>query len=82
MNNAGKSLELIFMNWRENVYRVEKYGNLSIAADDDANGETVHVSIPFIVTFNWHAYDVFLSKVKNILSRIAIAKTGGEWNLK
>ncbi len=82
VNNAVGSLELLFMNWRENVYRVEKYGNLSIAADDDTNADTVHVSIPFIVTFNWQAYEVFLSKVRNILARIAISRTSGEWNLR
>ena len=77
VNNAVKSLELLFMNWRENVYRVEKYGNLAIAADDDAEGDTVMISVPFIITFNWQAYAVFLSKLRNILSRIAIEKTSG-----
>lgn len=80
VNNAVKSLELLFMNWRENVYRSEKYGDLSIADNDDVSGDVVHISIPFILTFNWQAYGVFLSKVRNVLSRIAIDKTSGVWD--
>ena len=82
VNNAVKSLDLIFMNWRENIYRAEKYGDLSIAADDDASGDIVKISIPFILTFNWQAYEVFLAKMRNVLSRIAIDKTSGMWNWK
>lgn len=80
VNSAVKSLELLFMNWRENVYRSEKYGDLSIADNDDVSGDVVHISIPFILTFNWQAYGVFLSKVRNVLSRIAIDKTSGVWD--
>lgn len=77
INNAVKSLELLFQNWRENIYRVEKYGSLSVSADDNGDDETIHISVPFIVTFRWEAYNILLEKVRNVLSRIASAKTQG-----
>ena len=82
INNAVQSLNLLFQNWRENVYRAEKYGNITIASDDKAGSDTVRLSVPFIITFRWDAYGVFLGKVKNVLSRIAIDKTRGEYDKK
>lgn len=79
INNAVQSLELLFQNWRENIYRAEKYGSLSIAANDKVESDVVHVSVPFIITFRWDAYGIFLDKVRNVLSRIAIDKTQGEY---
>lgn len=79
INNAVQSLELLFQNWRENIYRAEKYGSLSIAANDKVENDVVHVSVPFIITFRWDAYGIFLDKVRNVLSRIAIDKTQGEY---
>lgn len=77
IDNAVNSLELLFQNWRENVYRAEKYGKMSIAADDNAGGDSVQVSVPFIITFRWGVYSVFLDKVRNVLSRIALGKGNG-----
>lgn len=82
INNAVQSLNLLFQNWRENVYRAEKYGNITIASDDNAESDTVRLSVPFIITFRWDAYGVFLSKVRNVLSQIAIDKTRGEYDKK
>lgn len=82
IDNAVRSLDLLFQNWRENVYRAEKYGNISIAADDESGSDTVRLSIPFIITFRWDAYSIFLDKVRNVLSRIAIDKEFGEYNKK
>ena len=82
INNAVQSLNLLFQNWRENVYRAEKYGNITIASDDNAREDTVRLSVPFIITFHWDAYKVFLDKVRNVLSRIAIDKTQGEHDKK
>lgn len=81
INNAVKSLELLFQNWRENIYRVEKCGRLSISASDNM-GDVVHVSVPFIISFRWDSYNIFLDKVRNVLSRIAIDKTKGEYDTK
>ena len=81
-NNAIKSLELLFQNWRENVYRIEKYGNLSISAEDDVSSDNVLVSVPFIVTFRWDAYHILLEKLRNVLSRIAVGKTEGVYSDK
>lgn len=87
VDNAVQSLELLFQNWRENVYRVEKYGNISIAADDNVGEDTVRVSVPFIITFRWDVYGMFLDKVRNVLSRIAIGTgqgvraDGDSWDL-
>lgn len=79
INNAVQSLELLFQNWRENIYRAEKYGSLSISANDEVKSDVVHVSVPFIITFRWDVYGIFLDKVRNVLSRIAIDKTHGEY---
>ena len=81
INNAVKSLELLFQNWRENIYRVEKCGSLSISASDNM-GDVVHVSVPFIISFRWDSYNILLDKVRNVLSRIAIDKTKGEYDAK
>lgn len=81
INNAVKSLELLFQNWRENIYRVEKCGSLSISASDNM-GDVVHVSVPFIISFRWDSYNIFLDKVRNVLSRIAIDKTKGVYDAK
>lgn len=82
INNAVRSLELLFQNWRANIYRAEKYGRLSIAANDNQGSDVVQVSVPFIITFRWDAYRVFLDKVRNVLSRIAIDKTQGEYDVR
>ena len=82
INNAVQSLELLFQNWRENIYRAEKYGSLSIAANDKVESDVVHVSVPFIITFRWDVYGIFLDKVRNVLSRIAIDKTQGEYEVR
>ena len=82
IKNAVGSLTLLFQNWRENVYRIEKYGNIFISDQDDIESDTVHISVPFIVTFRWDSYQMLLNKVKNVLSRIAIGKTRGMYYLK
>lgn len=82
INNAVQSLELLFQNWRENIYRAEKYGSLSISANDKVGSDVVHVSVPFIITFRWDVYGIFLDKVRNVLSRIAIDKTQGEYEVR
>lgn len=80
INNAIGSLKLLFQNWRENVYRLEKYGSLSISAADDVSSDTVQISVPFIATLRWDNYYTLLEKIRNVLSRIAIDKERGEYS--
>lgn len=77
IESAVKSLDLLFLDYRENLYRVEKYGTMSIAPGDDLSGDKIMVSVPFIVTFRWDAYRVWREKLTQLLDRIAIAKTTG-----
>lgn len=74
---AVKSLDLLCINWQQNLFSLEKYGSFTIAPGDDLEGKTMEVSVPFIWTFNWPNYRIWRKKVMLLLDRIAIAKTSG-----
>lgn len=78
IENAVKSLDLLFLNWQENVYRAEKCGSFSIAANDSGDEDLIQISVPFILTLRWDAYRMFQKKLEGLLSRIAIDQTSGE----
>lgn len=77
INSAVKSLDLLFLDYQENLYRVEKYGSMSIAPDDELSSDRIMVSIPFVLTFRWDAYRVWREKLVALLDQISIAKTTG-----
>lgn len=78
IDSAVKSLDLLFLDYQENLYRVEKYGSMSIAPDDELSNDRIMVSIPFVLTFRWDAYRVWREKLVALLDQISIAKTSGQ----
>ena len=77
IDTAAQSLDLLFANWQQNLYRAEKFGPLSIAGDDSLAGGKIKVSVPFILTLDWENYRVWKQKMMTLLDRINVAKTTG-----
>lgn len=82
IDNAVNSLGLIFQDWRNSIYRAEKVGNISIASNDIVDSDIIQLSVPFVVTFKWDQYRIFLSKIRNVISCVALAKTEGIYDPK
>ena len=78
LSTAEKSLEYIFRDYASQMFQAKKVGDFSLGANDDVENDTVCFEMRYELRFNLDAYAKFEKRLKNLLSKVAVAQTSGQ----
>ena len=78
LSTAEKTLDYIFRDYASQMFQAKKVGDFSLGADDDVENDTVCIEMRYELRFNLDAYAKFEKRLKNLLSKVAVAETSGQ----
>ena len=78
LSTAEKTLDYIFRDYASQMFQAKKVGDFSLGANDDVENDTVSIEMRYKVRFNLDAYAKFEKRLKNLLSKVAVAETSGQ----
>ena len=78
LSTAEKTLDYIFRDYASQMFQAKKVGDFSLGANDDVENDTVSIEMRYELRFNLDAYAKFEKRLKNLLSKVAVAETSGQ----
>ena len=78
LSTAEKTLDYIFRDYASQMFQAKKVGDFSLGANDDVENDTVCIEMRYELRFNLDAYAKFEKRLKNLLSKVAVAETSGQ----